>query len=216
MLYPLIALWRHNFRVNFYESDGVASGGLFDSQRSTLSDAVLGQRHSFYSASEAQSYLRFWLADPSARSQLMWLIHRTGTNSENFQGGDGWIDALANRLLLGGLIAMEESNRLAAPGRLTLPPKASSIAAALAGLPSLASVPAVPVVVPLLPALEDLQIETAEVMPEINQSLVKVDQTLVSVGSVSASLSPTTAGVADIQTAVNEASSRTSKQLADM
>jgi hypothetical protein len=46
--------------------------------------------------------------------------------------------------------------------------------------------------------------------------LVKVDQTMASVSSVTASLSPTTAGVADIQTAVNEASSRTSKQLADM
>jgi hypothetical protein len=216
MLYPLIALWRHNFKVNFYESGGVASAGLFDAQRPSSSDSVMGQRHSFHSASEAQSYLRFWLGDPSARSQLMWLVHRVGANSANSQGVDGWIDALANRLLGGELIAMEESNRLSAPGRLMVPPKASTKAAALASLPPLASVPAVPVVVPLLPALEDLQIETAEVMPEINQSLVKVDQTMASVGSVSASLSPTTAGVADIQTAVNDASSRTSKQLADM
>ncbi len=215
MLYPLIALWRHNFRVTFYESGGVSSAGLFGAHRPSA-DSVLGHRHTFYTASEAQNYLRYWTGDPSARSQLMWLIHRMDASSANYLGGDGWIDALANRLLGGGLIAMEESSRLSAPGRLKVPPKAGAKAAALAALPPLASVPAVPIVVPLLPALEDLQIETAEVMPEINQSLVKVDQTLVSVGSVSASLSPTTAGIADIQTALNEASSRTSKQLADM
>jgi len=216
MLYPLIALWRHNFRVHFYESGGVANAGLFDVYRSSSSDSVMGLRHSFHTASDAQSYLRFWLGDPSARSQLMWLIHRMNANSSNYRGDDDWVDALANRLLWGELIAMEESNRLSAPGRLMVPPKASTKAAALASLPPLASMPAVPVLVPLLPALENLQIETAEVMPEINQSLVKVDQTMASVSSVSASLSPTTAGVADIQTAVNEASSRTSKQLADM
>jgi hypothetical protein len=216
MLYPIISLWRHNFKVTFYESGGIANSALFSTQRSNASDSVLGHRHTFHTASEAQNYLRFWTGDPSARSQLMWMIHRTDSSSGHYRGGDDWIDALANRLLSGGLIAMEESNRLSAPGRLKVPPKASTKAAALASLPPLASVPAVPVVVPLLPALEDLQIETAEVMPEINQSLVKVDQTMASVSSVSASLSPTTAGVADIQTAVNEASSRTSKQLADM
>ena len=215
MLYPLIALWRHNFKVTFYESGGAASSAIFGTH-SASSDSVLGHRHTFYSASEAQNYLRFWTGDPSARSQLMWMIQRTDSSSGHYRGGDDWIDALANRLLGGGLIAMEESNRLSAPGRLKVPPKAGAKAAALASLPPLASVPAVPVVVPLLPALEDLQIETAEVMPEINQSLVKVDQTMASVSSVTASLSPTTAGVADIQTAVNEASSRTSKQLADM
>ena len=215
MLYPLIALWRHNFRVTFYESGGVASSDIFDAQRTSV-DSVLGHRHTFHNASEAQNYLRFWTGDPSACSQLMWMLHRMDANSANYQGGDGWVDALANRLLWGELIAMEESNRMSAPGRLTVPPKASTKAAALATLPPLASVPAVPVVVPLLPALEDLQIETAEVMPEINQSLVKVDQTMASVGSVSASMSPTTAGIADIQKAVNEASARTTKQLADM
>lgn len=215
MLYPLIALWRHNFKVTFYESGGAGSSGIFGTHSSS-SDSVLGRRHSFYAVSEAQNYLRFWAGDPSARSQLMWMIHRTDSSSGHYRGGDDWIDALANRLLGGGLIAMEESNGLSAPGRLKVPPKAGAKAAALAALPPLASVPAVPVVVPLLPALEDLQIETAEVMPEINQSLVKVDQTMASVSSVTASLSPTTAGVADIQTAVSEASSRTSKQLADI
>ena len=69
---------------------------------------------------------------------------------------------------------------------------------------------------PLLPALEDLQIETAEVMPEINQSLAEVDLTMTSVSSVTASLSPTTAGIADIQKAVDSASSSTTKQLSDL
>lgn len=216
MLYPLISLWRHNFRVTFYESGGLANAGLFGFQRHASSDAVAGQRHLFFGTTEAQSYLRFWLGDPSASSQLMWMLHRMDADSAHYRGGDAWVEALANRLLAGDLIAMEESIRMSLAGRLTVPPKASTTAAALASLPPLASVPAVPVMPPLLPALENLQIETAEVMPEINQSLVKVDQTMASVGSVSASLSPTTAGVADIQTAVNGASSRTSKQLADL
>lgn len=216
MLFPIISLWRHTFKVTFYESGGFASSSLFNPQRSSASGSVLGHRHTFQTASEAESYLRFWTGDPSACAQLKWMVHRMDASSANYRGGDDWIETLANRLFGGELIAMEESNRLSAPGRLTMPPKAGAKATALASLPPLASVPAVPVVAPLLPALEDLQIETAEVMPEINQSLVKVDQTMASVSSVSASLSPTTAGVADIQTAVNEASSRTSKQLADM
>jgi hypothetical protein len=216
MLYPLIALWRHNCRVTFYESGGSASTALFGTSHSSGPDSVMGSRIHFYSHVDAQNYLRFWVGDPAARAELNWMVHRMETSSAGQRGGDDWIEVLANRLFGGGLVAMEESSRLASPGRLIVPGKAAAKAAAVAALPALASVPAVPVVVPLLPALEDLQIETAEVMPEINQSLAKVDLTMASVSSVTASLSPTTAGIADIQKSVDSASSSTTKQLSDL
>jgi len=171
----------------------------------------MGSRIHFFSHADAQNYVRFWLGDPGASSELNWMVHRLDSSSAGVRGGDGWIDMLASRLFGGGLIAMEETSRLSSPGRLMVPAKA-----ALAALPALASVPALPVVVPLLPALEDLQIETAEVMPEINQSLAEVDLTMTSVSSVTTSLSPTTAGIADIQKAVDSASSSTTKQLSDL
>jgi len=215
MLYPLITLWRHNCRVTFYESGGSASAALFGSTRSGGSDSVMGNRIHFYSHADAQNYVRFWLGDQGARTELNWMVHRLDSSSAGFRGGDDWIDILASRLFGGGLIAMEETSRLSSPGRLMVPPKAAAKAAAVAALPALASVPALPVVVPLLPVLEDLQIETAEVMPEINQSLAEVDLTMTSVSSVTASLSPTTAGIADIPKAVDSATSSTPQKLSD-
>ena len=216
MLYPLITLWRHNCRVTFYESGGSASAALFGTTRPGGPDSVMGSRIDFYSHSDAQNYVRFWLGDPGASSELNWMVHRLDSSSAGFRGCDGWIETLARSLLGGGLIAMEETSRMSSPGRLMVPGTAAATAAAVAALPALASVPALPVVVPLLPALEDLQIETAEVMPEINQSLAEVDLTMTSVSSVTASLSPTTAGIADIQKAVDSASSSTTKQLSDL
>jgi hypothetical protein len=216
MLYPLITLWRHNCRVTFYESGGSDHAALFGSERSGGSDSLMGTQIHFFSQAEAQNYARFWVGDPAARAELNWMVHRLDASSAGFRDGDGWIDILATGLLTGGLIAMEETRRMASPGRLMVPSKAAAKAAAVAALPSLASIPALPVVVPLLPVLKDLQIETAEVMPEINQSLAKVDLTLASVGKVKASLSPTTAGIKDIQKGVDSASSSTTKQLADL
>ncbi|MYM99106.1 hypothetical protein GTP90_35205, partial [Rugamonas sp. FT81W] len=89
----------------------------------------------------------------------------------------------------------------------------ASAAAAPASLPALSEAPAIPVVPNLLPVLEDIRIEGAEVLPELNQALAQVDATIATVGSASLSLEPAPSKVAAIKTALTDATSRTTSTL---
>ena len=125
-----------------------------------------------------------------------------------------WMNALARGLATGSLVVIEESSRLAGPSRIFAPKKSST--SALAKLPALASLPKVPALAALLPSLEAVQIEGAEVMPEINQALAQTRASIAAVQGASASLTPAPANIADIQSAMNAASAKTSAQMASV
>lgn len=218
MLHPLVTLWRHTCRVTFYESGGLLDKALFPGSADPGRNPVAGYRRRFRAVDEAQTYLRFWMGDPSARAELNWLLSRSGPSSANQRGAmNDWLQVLAGRLYAGAVVVMEESSRLAVPGRLVVASSSTEVAAAaLSSMPPLAAVPAVPVVPPLLPALEEVQVEGAEVLPEIEQSLAQVDATLGTVGSASASLEPAPSKVGDINVAMNDAASKIQQQLGDL
>ena len=90
-------------------------------------------------------------------------------------------------------------------GRLSAPPSASA-ASALAGMPALTDVPVVPQLPPLLDVLEDVQIEGAEVLPEVQQSLEQISATLGSVQEASGSMAPAPSKVPDVKTAMDSTS----------
>jgi hypothetical protein len=90
-------------------------------------------------------------------------------------------------------------------GRLSVPPSAAA-ASALAGLPALSDVPVVPQLPPLLDVLEDVQIEGAEVLPEVQQSLEQISATLGSVQEASGSMAPAPSKVPDVKTAMDTTS----------
>jgi hypothetical protein len=90
-------------------------------------------------------------------------------------------------------------------GRLSVPPSAGSVSA-LAGLPALSDVPVVPQLPPLLDVLEDVQIEGAEVLPEVKQSLAQISTTLGSVKSASGSMAPAPDKVPGVKTAMDSTS----------
>ena len=90
-------------------------------------------------------------------------------------------------------------------GRLSVPPTASA-ASALAGMPALTDVPVVPQLPPLLDVLEDVQIEGAEVLPEVQQSLEQISATFGSVQGASGSMSPAPSKVPDVKTAMDSTS----------
>ena len=75
-------------------------------------------------------------------------------------------------------------------GRLTAVSSANSSSSPLAGMPSLSDVPVMPVLPPLLDVLENVQIEGAEVLPEVQQSLDQISDTLKSVQGASGSMPP--------------------------
>ena len=212
MLHPLASLWRHSSRVTFYESGGQGGQALPQGGGNTR-----GARRRFSSADDAYTYLRYWLGEPAARAELKWILQRSGPSLATAQAGaDGWLHALAGRLVNGAVVVLEELSRQAQPGRLVAPASAAASAAALAALPALSALPAIPVVPNLLPVLEDIRIEGAEVLPELNQALAQVKITISTLGSASLSLEPAPAKVAAIKAALTAATSRSTSTLSSL
>ncbi|ELX12946.1 hypothetical protein Jab_1c15620 [Janthinobacterium sp. HH01] len=212
MLHPLASLWRHSSRVTFYESGGQTGQALLQGGA-----RMAGSRRRFSSADDAYSYLRYWLGEPAARAELKWVLQRSGPSLATAHAGvDGWLHALAGRLVSGAIVVLEELSRQAMPGRLVAPPAAAMSAAALSALPALSAVPQIPVVPNLLPVLEDIRIEGAEVLPELNQALAQVKVTISTVGSASLSLEPAPTKVAAIKTALSSATERTTSTLGSL
>lgn len=212
MLHPLASLWRHSSRVTFYESGGQTGQALLQG-----GGRMAGSRRRFSSADDAYSYLRYWLGEPAARAELKWVLQRSGPSLATAHAGvDGWLHALAGRLVSGAIVVLEELSRQAMPGRLVAPPAAAMSAAALSALPALSAVPQIPVVPNLLPVLEDIRIEGAEVLPELNQALAQVQVTISTVGSASLSLEPAPTKVAAIKTALSSATERTTSTLGSL
>lgn len=214
MLHPLASLWRNSARVTFYEAGGQAGRGLF--QGDGLGGAHAGgARRRFSSADDAYSYLRYWLGEPAARAELKWVLQRSGPSLASAHAGpEAWLHALAGRLVAGAIVVQEEHHRHAMPGRLVAPPSAGMSAAAVAALPALSvAAAAIPVAPVLLPLLEDVRIEGAEVLPELDQSLAQVEAAVASVSAASLSLDPAPAKVAAIQTALSDASAKAADTL---
>ena len=211
MLHPLASLWRHSGRVTFYESGGQAGQALL---QGGLQSSASGSRRRFGSSTEAFGYLRFWAGEPAARAELKWVLQRSGPSLAGAHGGpDGWMHALAGRLVSGAVVVLEEISRQAMPGRLVAPASAALSAAAIAALPALSALPTLPVVPDLLPVLEDIRIEGAQVLPELNQSLAQVNGAIASVSSASLSLDPAPTRVAAIRTALGSATSQATTTL---
>jgi hypothetical protein len=115
--------------------------------------------------------------------------------------------------MTGAVVVLEELSRQAMPGRLVAPPGAALSAAALSALPALSTLPQIPAVENLLPVLEEMQIEGAEVLPELDQSLEQVDASIASVAAASLWLDPAPDKVAAIEAALLDATSRTTAAL---
>jgi hypothetical protein len=216
MLHPLASLWRQSCRVTFYEAGGHIGQALWQDGPGGQQHAV-GARRRFTSADDAYRYLRFWLGEPAARAELRWILQRSGPSLATAHGGiDGWLHALAGRLIGGAVVVMEEHGRQARPGRLVAPPSAGAAAAvaALEDLPALSSLPQLDAIVSLLPDLEDLRIEGAEVLPELDQAMTQIDAVIASIGSASLSLDPAPDKIAPINVSLSDATSRTTAALA--
>ncbi len=214
MLHPLASLWRHSGRVTFYESGGQIGQALLQGGGQGGQGGAQGSRRRFASSDEAYTYLRFWLGEPAARAELKWVLQRSGPSLATAHAGpDGWLHALAGRLMNGAVVVLEEMSRQAMPGRLVAPATAAMSAAAISALPALSALAALPAVVNLLPAMEDIRIEGAEVLPELDQSIEQVNGAIARVSAASLSLEPAPSKVAAIKTALSAASSQASSTL---
>lgn len=137
MQHPLASLWRHPARVLFYHSTARPEHTAFCLDGSGQPQPI-GTRRRFVSAVDAFDYLRYWLGEPSARSELKSILQRSGPSlADAHSGVDGWQQALARRMATGAVVVVEENTRLGAPGRLIAPTAAGATDAAVAALPLL-------------------------------------------------------------------------------
>ncbi|NBX53549.1 MAG: hypothetical protein EBT70_00495 [Betaproteobacteria bacterium] len=215
MLQPLISLWRHNSRVSFFEA--MASLEVAESDNSGLSfGSPMGIRRHFYHADEALSYLRFWMGDPGALSELRWLLHKTGSAFSGARGGpEKWLHALASHIQSGGLVIMEETAHKKFLGKMVAPAAENELSA-LTSLADLAEISALPLPSTLLPDLTSLQIENVQVLPEVNQALEQVKLALSEVSNFSISLSPAPIKVADIQASMTNIEGKVNNTLSSL
>jgi hypothetical protein len=208
MLHPLASLWRHSCRVTFYESGAAASSSAPDAQAG--GQAV---RRRFRSQDEAITYLRYWAGDPGAQADLRWMVQRLGASiSVARQSTSPWLEPLAGLLVAGTITAMEETARRAMPGRIVPAPSAGA-AQALDSMPALSSLPQTPVMPNLLPVLEDINVEGAEVLPELEQAMAQVKASIELVDTAGASLEPAPGKVAEIMAAMDRAATESAQGL---
>lgn len=126
MLHPLASLWRHPKRVLFYDSGGWIGQSALLLDGAGQARALESQRR-FTSMDDAFGYLRYWSAEPDARAELKSVLQRSGASLVSAHAGtDGWLRALASRVLAGAVVVVEEDRRSGSPARLVAPPGAAA------------------------------------------------------------------------------------------
>jgi len=213
MLQPLISLWRHHARVTFY--DALSSKDAAESDLSGLTfGSPIGVRRHFFHADEAMAYLRYWMGDPGAVSELRWLLHKSGPALSGARGGpEQWLQVLAHRMQSGSLVAVEETAKRQFLGKMVATSAVSGLSSltSLADLANLTSIPSM-----LMPDLTSLQIEGAQVLPQVEQAMEQIQVALSEVSDFSISLSPAPSKVSDIQSAMSKAGSDAQAKLSSM
>lgn len=168
-----------------------------------LMDVSQGTRRDFVHADAAEHYLRFWQHDAGALRELRQALQRLEPSSWVFTHTDARVVALLAAHMAQGSVVVTESAQPAQPAGLPgVPAPPATPAAPLA----MTVAPIKPPVLPILPILEEVQIEGAEVLPEIMQSLEQIDITLGEIKIAPVSLAPTPSKIPEIESAMTAAS----------
>lgn len=129
------------------------------------------------------------------------------------------MQALADKLNRGTLVLTANGPANAAGGWPTVRAATGAVGALVPDsitTVNLSTLPDILPVAPLLPLLEELQMEGADVLPEIAQTLEQIDLSLGSINLAGVSLEPTPSKVAQIKSAMADASQSVSKALDDL
>ncbi len=162
-----------------------------------------GTRRNFWHADEAEAYLRFWKGDSSAVMSLRSALQKTEPSSPVFHWTDDQVLRQLAARLAGREVLLIESQKAPSPAVMPAAPAPVAVTEPPAVLVSqlLAPKPTAP---PLLPILEEVQMEGADVLPEIEQSLEQVDITIGEINLAPVSLEPTPSKVPAISQKMGE------------
>jgi len=207
---PLATLKRHSSLVWLHEGSGVTlkKPPLAPAARTNLTrfDSQYAQPVATQSSGGVEAYLRYWRSDADAVRQLRYALHRCGHSATvSTCSNDEVIRALAAKVAQGALVLTESvMSPSPVPGLpQPVPPPVVAEAPPLA----LASVPVVTAPPALLPLVEEVQVEGAEVLPEIEQTLEQIDVSMANIELTSASLEPAPTKIPLIGPAMQDASS---------
>jgi hypothetical protein len=219
MSVPLATLRRHSQLVWLHDPMGLPPAAPPPSRpaiafnASTPLDVTRGKRRTFWHADEAQDWLRFWKNDAAGVMALRVALQKSEPSAPVYSWSDEQVIAkLAGRLARGAVVVTEAALP-AAPSVLPTAPAPPAVAEPPAVPVSqiLAAVPVPPP--PLLPLLEEVQVEGAEVLPEIEQSLEQVELTIGEIKVAPVSLEPTPSKVPGIESAMTEAGASVTSEL---
>lgn len=172
----------------------------------------------FSGMEEAAAYLSFWLSDEAAMVRLRRALHEAGHSREVRRCSDRQVvRALAARIASGAIeVVPDEEDEEFLDVRAAFAKAAAASAKPsvrpAAAVPVVPEVPAVPDP-PLLPLLEEVQIEGAEVLPEVLQTLEQIDISLGTLDMAALSLEPAPTAVPGIASAMTEASASVTETL---
>jgi hypothetical protein len=175
-----------------------------------------GERVTFRRVEEAEAYLRFWAGEAGAMVDLRHALRRREPGAAPATFSTQRVLRALARLIVDGTLVVTES-RIDVP---RVAGESSASAAATAAAPAAASIPISPVTPPAVPAvpalvaLADVQIEGAQVLPEVLQTMEQIDLTMTQVNLATASLEPTPSGVPAIGAAMQDASGSITSTLA--
>ena len=176
-------------------------------------DVTQAQRRDFWRADDAVQYLHWWRNDAAACRELRTVLQRLEPSTWVFAHTDDRVIQALGAAIAQGLVVVSESAQAApAAGLPGVPAPPAAPAAPLA----LTVAPIKPPVPPLLPILEEIQIEGAEVLPEILQSLEQIDLTLGEIRIAPVSLAPTPSKIPEIESAMTAASGSVTKTLDEL
>jgi hypothetical protein len=168
-------------------------------------------RRQFRHLDDAESFLRSWKGRPGAMADFRLALSRCDRGASLFRlSDDEVVGALAAALVMGSIVATESRIPAAPPGLFGKTPPAAEDAPAATPAALAAATPPVlvldPPPLPLLAALETVQIEGAQVMPEVWQTMEQINLTMGQLNLATVSLEPTPSGVPGISSAMTEAS----------
>jgi hypothetical protein len=165
---------------------------------------------------DAAAYLRFWRQDRGAMASLRSALSRHRQRPVSRLSDDEVIAALARHVADGALVLAEERRVPTAPVAFGAAAGAGALEAPEAPARPRALAPGSLSSAPLLPLLEKVQIEGAEVLPEVLQTLEQLELSLEKIDLASVSLDPAPSGVPPIDEAMRQASEAVTGTLDDL
>ena len=200
---PLVTLSRGTVAVGLHERFAAIDTG----------------RRVFRHHHDAETFLRSWMREPGAMMDFRRVLARSDRSAMLHRLSDDEVIRALSTSLVSGAIVISEGSSHPVPDP-TLAPPATTVEPPTTPLNPGVDMPLAPALVldaqpeDVLDLLEEVQIEGAQVLPEIWQTLEQIHLTMEQLNLMDVSLAPTPSGVPAISSAMSSATDSIAAELA--